>query len=110
MSEKRIWNEWLEKTNKKRVVKEISSLRKKAVWLEESLELLEARWELVQADSYYPEEYGVGYHEIYYVGKDGVKAAWAHAEMGLPSLAISCVSKAQWMFIRSDLREANLIR
>lgn len=101
-----VWKEWL---GKDRVVKDIGSIRKKGILLEEVLSILHKQYDLVSYMVFRPEN-AMGYHELYYKGKKDMRVIWAEARAGIPSLVVSVVTQEVWETIRKELRELNLVR
>lgn len=99
------------------IQKDLTSIRKKGVWMEDT-----CNWFCTQiphiTKTWWPEEDIAGYHENFYEGEvtlhDGkkvsVKFVWCCARMGIPSLIVGTKTKEDWIAVRGELRDLNLVR
>lgn len=93
------------------ISKDIFSIRAKGVWLENVLEFLEKEYQLELKGYYQGKDVSIGYYEHCYIGKNGIKAVFAHARMGgMPSLIIGCNTKKEWIELREVLRKNGFVR
>lgn len=97
------------------IQKDLSSIRKKGIWMEDTFS-----WFYGTPLTYIKTFYGdtAGYHESFYQGEvtlhDGkkveVKVVWCSAYLGIPSLIVGTKTKEDWVAVRGELRDLNLLR
>ena len=96
-----------------RIIKEVSTIRKKGILLEEILRWLRKNGSFIEQNGWYPTGNCSGYYEQFLVGSVGkirVRIVWTAASVGSPTLSIAVDSEAEWIAIRQSLRNASLIR
>lgn len=100
------WHEFLQT----RTVKELNSIRRKGVMMEdimaEVIEFMGVRC----VDRYDPPGAAFMYHETFWANADGDKMVWAEARVGMPTLAVSFKTKEKYLALRKHLIGKGLVR
>lgn len=87
------------------ITKDVGSLRKKGIMLEDALWLLREKLELEAIHSFREGNY----EQMVYEG-EGVRVAWAYYRLSIPCLVVGVDTEERWINIRQMLKDAHLVR